>query len=154
MAYPATTKTLDTWVADVDKIAANLKNIAQIQTAKSNAGQLNMDDIRRFFDQLVQAANFFDSVKTVPGVADFLKTQKQNAVADPLAEFVEMRKQVIATLDWMRANIPNDSFGGKTYTLGFEFPADNSTPSSSLTFTAPQTAGYRAALGKLISTIG
>lgn len=154
MAYPASTKTLGQWLDGVDQMAVNLKSAAQLQSSLSSAGNLDMDHIRRFFDQLVQANNFFISAGAVTGIAAYVNTEKQGQVADAAAEFVAMRAQVVATLDWLRTNVPQGSFGGTDYKLAFNFPAGNVTPSSTLKFTAGQTAGYRTALAALIATIG
>jgi len=155
MPYPANTKTLQTWVQDVDKQAALIKSAAQQQHAQSLAGTLNMDFVRRFFDLLVQTNVFFVSAATVTGIANYLNTEKQGTVADPVAEFTSMRNAVVATLDWLRTNVPAGDFGTPTvsYKLAFNFPTGNVTPSSPLTFTAAQTAGYRTVLTTLIGTI-
>lgn len=156
MAYPASTKTLQAWVQEVDRQAALIKNAAQLQRDQSAAGTLNMDNVRRFFDLLVQTNVFFASTVGVAGLANYVNTEKQGTVADPAAEFVAMRNAVVATLDWLRANVPAGNFGNPSvsYKLAFNFPAGNVTPSSPLTFTAAQTSGYRTALDSLLATIG
>lgn len=156
MAYPASTKTLQVWVMEVDQKAALLKSAAQLQRSQSAAGTLNMDNVRRFFDQLVQANVFFASTIGVTGLSDYLNSEKQGAVADPAAEFVMMRNAVVGTLDWLRANVPAGNFGSPSvsYKLAFNFPTGNVTPSAALVFTAAQTAGYRTVLDSLIATIG
>lgn len=153
MAYPAATKTLQTWVQDVDSIAVRLKVAAQEQRTLSLASTLNIDHIRRFFDVLVQANVFFIAAAAVTGIAAYLTSQKQNQVADPVAEFTAMRNAVVGTLDWLRANVPQSNSGGTDYKLGFAFPTGNITASSPITFTAAQTATYRTQLDTLIATI-
>jgi hypothetical protein len=154
MAYPASTKTLQQWVADVDRAAAGLKSAAQIQFDKSNAGTLNMDDVRRFFDQLVQANVLFTAAATVTGIGTYLNSEKQGTVADPVAEFTTMRNAVVGTLNWLRTNVPQGAFNSVNYKLAFLFPADNTTVSSSMPFTAANTTGYRTVLTTLMGTIG
>lgn len=156
MAYPASTKTLQKWVQEVDEKASLLKSAAQQQHGLSAGGQLNMDMIRRFFDLLVSVNNFFIAAGAVTGIAAYVTAEKQDQVADPAAEFVAMRAAIVATLDWLRTNVPADDFGNPavSYKLGFNFPAGNTTPSAALTFTAAQTAGYRTQLTTLIATIG
>lgn len=154
MAYPASTKTLQAWVQEVDQKAILLKSAAQQQHALSLAGTLNMDFVRRFFDLLVQTNVFFTTVSAVDGIGPYVTAEKQDAVADPVAEFTAMRNAVVSTLDWLRTNVPQDAFGGQNYKLAFLFPAGNVTPSSALTFSAAATAGYRTVLTTLIGTIG
>lgn len=156
MAYPASTKTLRQWLDDVDQQCNLLKNSAQNQRAMSLAGTLDMDWLRRFFDLLVQSNVFFGQAAAVAGLPSYVQAQKQGASgsANPVAEFTAMRAQVVATLDWLRSNVPQGAFGGSNYKLAFAFPADNVTPSAALTFTAGQTAGYRTVLDALIATIG
>lgn len=154
MAYPASTKTMQAWVAEVDEKAAFLKSAAQQQSSLSSGNSLNMDHVRRFFDVLVQMNVLFTLAAAVPGIAAYVTSQKQNAVADPVAEFQAMQAAVVGTLDWLRTNVPGGDFGGTSYKLAFNFPTGNTTPSSALTFTAAQTAGYRTQLTALIATIG
>ena len=153
MAYPATTKTLQTWVQDVDKQASILKNATQQQFNFSAAGQLDMDLLRRYYDLLKQSHVFFTSAAAVTGIGTYLNDEKQGTVSDPVAEFVAMQAAVAHVIAWLNTNVPEDTFSGTVYKLGFVFPADNTTPSSSLVFTAAQTAGYRTELTALLGTI-
>lgn len=153
MAYPASTKTLQTWVAEVDQRATMLRRESQRQHDASAAGTLGMDAVRRFFDLLVQVNVFFTQASAVAGIGPYLNGEKQGSVANAVAEFTAMRNAVVATLDWLRANVPQAAFGGGTYKLAFVFPAGNTAPSSSLVFTAAQTAGYRTVLAALIGTV-
>ena len=154
MSYPASTRTLQAWVAEVDRQASVLKSVAGQQRALSQASNLDMDSVRRFFDLLVQSNVFFGQAAAVAGIAAYLNSEKQGTVADPVAEFTTMRNAVTGTLDWLRANVPQGAFGGSDYKLAFAFPADNTTPSSALKFTAAQTSGYVTVLNTLLSTIG
>ena len=154
MAYPASTKTLQTWVQDVDRQASLLKQAAQQQHALSLAGTLNTDFVRRFYDLLKQTHVFFTTAAAVDGIGAYVTAEKQGIVANPVAEFQAMQAAVAATISWLNTNVPQGSFGGNNYKLGWTFPADNTTPSAPLTFTAAQTAGYRTELSALIATIG
>lgn len=154
VAYPASTKTLAVWLAEIDQKASLLKSQAEQQHAFSNAGQLNMDMIRRFYDLLKSVHVFFTTVAQVDGIAAYATNEKQDEVANPVAEFQAMQAAIANTISWLNSNVPQGAFGGSNYKLGFVFPADNVTPSSSLTFTAVQTAGYRTVLAALINTIG
>jgi len=153
MAYPASTKTHAVWVEEIDRRATLLKTSAQEQHSLSLAGGLDMNFIRRFFDVLVSVNTYFGTAEAVTGLAEYLNSQKQGQVADPVAEFDAMQVQVIATLDWLRANVPQAVFGGTAYKLAFTFPVDNVTPSAPLVFTSGQTAAYRTVLTALIATI-
>jgi hypothetical protein len=154
MAYPASTRTLQQWVAEVDRQAGGIKAAAQQQHDRSNAGTLNMDEVRRFFDYLVQTNVLFTQASAVTGIGTYLNTEKQGTVADPVAEFTGMRNAVVATLNWLRTNVPQGAFNSQNYKLAFLFPTDNVTQSSPLVFTAAQTAGYRTVLTTLIGTVG
>ena len=154
MAYPASTKTLQQWVSEVDQRAQAIKAAAQRQHDASAAATLNMEEVRRFYDQLVATNNLFIAAAAVPGIATYLNDEKQGAVSDPLAEFTTMRNAVVGALNWLRTNVPQGVFRSLSWKLGYSFPADNTTPSSVLTFTAAETAGYRTVLITLIGTIG
>lgn len=153
MAYPASKKNLADWLAQTDSHFSQLKNAAQIQVDQSLAGTLDMDYIRRFFDVLVQVNNFCNTVKAVPGIAAYVTAQKQSAVADLVAEFNSVQNAVVATLVWLRANLPASNVAGVPYANYLFLPTDNVTPSSALKFSAAQTASYRTALANLIDTI-
>lgn len=154
MPYPASTKTLQTWVQQVDKQALVLANAAQQQHTFSAAGQLSMDLVMRFYNVLKQTHALFTAAAAVSGIAQFLKDQKEDQSLDPVAEFNAMTAQVEAAIDWLNANTPQGSFSGDDYKLAYVFPADYTTPASSLTFTAGQTATYRTVLTALMATIG
>lgn len=153
MAYPASTKTLQRWLQEVDSRAESLKQRASAQKASSSANSLTILDVRTFCDFLIETNVLFTEAEAVPGIAAYLNTEKQGTVADPVAEFVAMRNAVVATLNWLRTNVPQGSFGGTDYKLGFNFPASNTVKTTPLTFTAAQTAGYRTVLDSLIATV-
>ena len=153
MAYPASTKTLQTWVQEIDHQCTLLKGVAQQQKAASQAGTLDVASIVRFFDLLVQSNNFFTQVAGVSGIANYAKTEKGDDNLNPVTEFQAMQAEVVDTLTWIRTNLPSDTFGGKTYALGYELPANNTSPSVILTFTPAQSATYRTQLDALIATI-
>ena len=152
MAYPASQKTLSDWVEEVDRVATNLKSAAQQQHDRSNAGLLSMDDVVRFFNQLVQANVTFIAAEGVSGIGTYLTSEKQGG--NPVAEFTTMRNAVVGTLNWLRTNVPQGTFRSLNWKLGYSFPTDNVTPASALVFTAAETAGYRTALTTLIGTVG
>jgi hypothetical protein len=155
--YPASTKTLQTWVALVDQKAVQVKAAAQTQSTLSSANNLTAEHVRLFTDLLIEANNLFIAASAVPGIAAYLNTEKQGTVADPVAEFTAMRSAVVATLDWLRANVPGGSFigadGNLAYKHGFHIPTNNTSPTVLLRFTAAQTAGYRTQLTALVATI-
>lgn len=154
MAYPASTRTLQDWVESVDQRATTLKSEAQNQFNAAAAGTLNIDTVRRFYDFLKSTHVFFTTVSGVTGIGPFVTTQKQNAVADPVAEFTAMLNAVKATIDWLHTNLPTGTFSATTYVLGWRTVVDYTSPAITLTFTAGQTATYRTALTALIATIG
>lgn len=154
MAYPASTKTLNSWVEEVDQMASNLKSSAQRQHDRSAAGTLDISMVARFFDELVAANNLFVAVASVTGIADHVKTQKGDSELNPVTEFNTMASAVISTLDWIRTNAPSDTFSSSTYYLAYALPTGNTTKSSLLTFTSGQTSTYRTVLNALIATIG
>ena len=154
MAYPASTQNLQDWMAAIDQKAIVVKNEANNQSAASSAGTLNMDMVRRFYDLLKAVNVFYTSAASVTGLANFIITQKQNATADPLGDFTTMQNAIKGTIDWLNTNVPSGTFNSTTYKLGWVFPVDYTTPVSTLTFTALQTAGYRTVLTTLIATIG
>lgn len=157
MAYPASRKPLYKWLEDVDAKCMLLKSQAQQQSTFSSAGTLTMDMVRRFYDLLKSTYVFCAEAAAVPGIGNYVTTQKQNAVADPVTEFQNMKAQIAATISWLNTNVPQGEFpanSGNEYKLGYLFPADNTTASSSLIYTAAETAGYRTVLANLIATIG
>lgn len=154
MAYPAAAKTLQKWVVEIDEKLLSLKATAQHQKQIAQAGSLSMDYVQRFFDMLVSANVFLLSAAAVTGLPAYINTEKGNATADPVADITACRNSIVATLTWLRANVPTGTFGSLTYRLAYIFPADNQTAASMLTFTASQAAGYVTALDSLIATIG
>lgn len=154
MAYPASTQTLDAWLSKVDSVASSLKFSAQRLHTRSAAGTADMELIRRFFDELVDANNLFIAVAAVPGIVQYAKDQKEDPSLNPVTEFNAMAAEVVTTLDWIRTNAPSDNFGGSSYYLTFDLPTGNTTRSSVLTFTAAQTTALRTQLDALIATIG
>lgn len=153
MAYPASTKTLRQWLEEIDSRVAALKTVAQNQRSWAAAGTLNMDQVRQFFDYLVQTNVFFAAASSVPGLKAYINAEKQGQTTEPLDELAAVKQQVIATLDWLRDNVPQDAFGGGTYKLAYAFPADNVSYATPLTFAANQTGGYRAVLNTLLATV-
>jgi hypothetical protein len=153
MAYPASTQTLQTWLQEIDQVSNKLKKIAEGQFVTSQSGSLTADAIRKFFDLCVKANVFFTEVAAVPGIAAYLTAEKQDTVADPVAEFQAMQSEIVDTLDWIRANMPTGSFNSGNYLLSHTLPVGNTATSVALTFTVPQTDGYRTQLTNLIGTI-
>ena len=153
MACPASTKTLRSWLDEIDQKAAVLKQQSQAQFDVSLAGNLDMDQVRRYFDTLVSYNVFFNSAGVVPGLASYVNAEKQGQVADAAAQFVVMQAALVAVLDWLRANVPSAVFGSGTYKLAYTFPIGNTTVSTPLKYTAAETANYRTVLTTLIATI-
>lgn len=153
MTYPLTTKTLRTRMTDLEATVTLVLTSAQQQKAFSQAGQLNMDMVRRFFDVLVKGNNDFLAAAGVSGLAAFIAAEKGVTTQQVTDAFTSIRNAIIATLDWLRATNINGTFGGQSYKLAFFFPTDNTTPTTALTFTAGQTATYVTALDSLIATI-
>lgn len=153
MAYPVTTVTLQKWTDDIDTKLLSLQSITTNAKTRSSAGQLNMDDIRRYFDFLVNINNFLLAAVAVSGLPAFLDTAKGGTVPDAVAAITAIQNQIIATLDWLRANVPEGAFGGSQYKLSFAFPTNNTSESVPLTFTAAQTSDFRTALDGLLGTM-
>jgi hypothetical protein len=145
MAYPASTRTLAAWVADVDQKASLLKSTAQQQKSLAAAGQLNTDHVRRFYDLLKSVHVFFTTASGVAGIAQYAKDEKGNQSLDPVAEFQAMQAEIADTITIIN---------GFSANLIYTWPANNTTPSSPTTFTAGATVNYRNQLDALIATIG
>lgn len=154
MTYPLSATTLRDRHKNLEATMTLVLTTAQQQKSFSQAGQLNMDMVRRFFDVLVKGNNDILAAAGVSGLADYIATEKGVTSASVTQAFTDIRNAIIATLNWLRTNVPTGTFGGTTYRQAFFFPTDNTTPSSALTFTAGQTAGYVTALDSLLATFG
>lgn len=154
MVYPLATKTLRTRMTELEATVTLVQTTAQQQKSLSQSGQLNMDMVRRFFDVLVKGNNDIIAAAAVSGLADFISTEKGVTSASVTQAFTDIRNAIIATLDWLRTNVPTGTFVGTTYRQAFFFPTDNTSYATALTFTAGQTAGYVTALNTLLATFG
>ena len=154
MTYPLTAKTLRDRMRDLEATMTLVQTTSQQQKGFSQAGQLNMDMVRRYFDVLVKGNNDILAASAVSGLADFIAAEKGTTAAAITQAYTDIRNAIIATLNWLRTNVPTGTFSGTTYRQAFFFPTDNTTPSSALTFTAGQTAGYVTALDSLLATFG
>ena len=110
MTYPASDKTLDTWVADVDRQAMLVKSAAENQKTLSSAGTLNVDYVARFYNLLVETNNLFVAVAAVSGIAQYVKDQKGDQTLNPVTEFQAMATEVVSVLGTIRTLLPNDTF--------------------------------------------
>lgn len=153
MAYPLSTKSLRQWFEQMESQMSQLKTQAQAQHASALAGTLKMDAILAFYNLLKASHVFFTQVVAVPGIGAYIKSQKQDAVADPVAEALSVQAAVVNAIGWLNTNTPESVFSGQVYKLAYRFPADNTTPASLLAFTAAQTSVYRTQLTALIATI-
>lgn len=154
MTYPLAAKTLRTRMTELEATVTLVQTTSQQQKAFSQAGTLNMDMVRRFFDVLVKGNNDILAAAAVSGLADFIATEKGVTSASVTQAFTDIRNAIIATLNWLRTNVPTGTFGGTTYRQSFFFPTDNTSFATALTFTSGQTAGYVTALDSLLATFG
>ena len=153
MAYPLSTKSLRQWFEQMESQMSQIKVQAQAQNTASAAGTLSMASVFAFYNLLKASHIFFTQAAAVPGIGAYIKSQKQDVVADPVAEAQGVQSAVANAITWLNTNTPEGTFGVQTYKLAYRFPADNTTAASLLTFTAGQTAGYRTQLTALIATI-
>jgi len=86
----------------------------------------------------------------VPGLAEYAKTQYDDAALDIAAEYTAMRDAAIALRDWIHTNMPADAGSGAV--LLESLNADGSL--SPLTVSSAASAGFRTEADAFIATIG
>lgn len=145
MAYPASSKTLAVWLAEIDQKASLLKSASEQQKTFAASSQLNTDMVRRYYDLLKAVHSFFTQAAAVTGIGQYAKDEKGDQGLNPVTEFQAMQAAIVTVRTWIQ---------GQTANLVFVWPDDDTTPSSAATFTAAQTATYRTQLDALIATIG
>lgn len=152
MTYPLSTISLRDRHKNLEATMTLVQTAAQQQKAFSQSGQLNMDMVRRFFDVLVKGNTDIIAAAAVSGLADFIATEKGVTSASVTQAFTDIRNAIIATLNWLRTNVPTGTFGGTTYRQTVFFPTDNTSYATALTFTSGQTTTYVTALDSLLAT--
>jgi hypothetical protein len=145
MAYKATSEPQQKWIDRIDKQAVTLKQQAQQQRDFAAAGQLMPEMIIRFFDVLIQTNNLITTAAAVSGLSGYIKAEKRDEMADPIAEIQAMQKAATDCADWIRTNYPDKA--------PYSFPVGNETPAAPNFFTASQTVGYRSLLDNIIATV-
>jgi hypothetical protein len=89
----------------------------------------------------------FDEARTIPGLVDYVRAQKNAPSLDVVAEFSSMLAAMDGVVSWIIANFPKDAGGFLLReTWGVSGPVDR-------IFAPAQTAGLRTQLASLIATI-
>ena len=111
------------------------------------ADVVSANAVEQIMNNLKSSIEIWDSVSSLPGMAQFAKDQENNQNYDVVAEFTAMRSKAAACADWVRDNFPKS--GGfiqkQTYEADWSITVRQFTPG--------QTTGLQTALADLIAAI-
>lgn len=138
MSFPASTKTLHDWVADVRSRALKIKAKAASLRTASAAGPINRSLLRGFQRDLYDAKQLFDAAAAVPGILAFAQEQLQ-AGGLLVSDFTAMSAGCDTLRDWIHQNFPTANPSGAE----LMFVVDANGFYTELTFTTAQTADFR-----------
>ncbi len=111
------------------------------------AGNVSANAVIQIMTNFKSSIEVWDSVSSLPGIAQYTRDQYDNQAYDVVAEFVAMRTQAVAVRDWVITNFPASG--------GF-IQKDTLQADGAITvrqFTPAQTTGLQTALADLIAAI-
>ena len=108
MAFKATDQSaqLANALSGVMSIARGVKVRTQGLRDVSAAGPIPARDIATYMDTLTRASEGLDTLKVVPGLAQYAKDQYTDPGYDIAAEFLAMQNAVATTVGWVTVNLP------------------------------------------------
>jgi len=111
------------------------------------AGNVSANAVIQIMTNIKSSIEVWDSVSSLPGIAQYTRDQYDNQAYDVVAEFLAMRTQAVAVRDWVITNFPSSG--------GF-IQKDTLEADGAITvrqFTPAQTTGLQIALADLIAAI-
>lgn len=112
------------------------------------AGNVSANAVIQIMSNMKSSIELWDSVSSVPGIAQFAKDQQDDPAYDVVGEFLVMRTEAVATRDWVIANFPKSA--------GNFIEKDTLEADGAITvrqFTPAQTTGLQTVLADLIAAI-
>lgn len=132
---------------DIDRRAIDVDGYCQRARDALAARNVTSTEIFDLFIRLKQDRAAFEAAKSVSGIADYARAQKNSETLDVVTEFTAMLAAIDNVTAWISTNFPKDANGyllAKTW--GDAGPVDR-------TFTPTATAGLRTVLDALLATI-
>ncbi len=127
--------------------------VKQFATGARNAliaGAVSANAVIQIMTNLKSSIEVWDSVSALSGIAQFAKDQEDDQTYDVVAEFLAMRTEAVAAVNWVFNNFPKDTTS-PNYILKDILAPDGSI--SVRQFTPAQTTGLQTALTDLIAAI-
>ena len=146
MAFKASTSIAAKGYVEAKVLASSLKNLSQNINNQMAVGNVSGNLIIEYFSQLIYNKNRFTGISQIPKIADYAKTQEDDATYDVIAEFNNMLVVINETIDWIVANFP--SVGGY-----IKKDIIDSTGLTVRQFTPVETAGLRIKITNIINAI-
>lgn len=129
--------------------AIRVKSFATQARAALLAGSVSANAVIQIMTNLKSSIEVWDSVSSLPGIAQYARDQEDDQTYDVVAEFLAMRTQAVAARDWVITNFPKSA--------GDFIEKDTLEADGAITvrqFTPAQTTGLQVALADLIASIG
>lgn len=149
MVFPSAQLLLSEGLRDSQHIAIQLKVYAIKTNTVMAAGSVSANVVLNVMSNMKDAIIKWNTVRQLPGMAQYAKDQFNNQNIDIVAEFTTMREAAIEVRDWVIATFPK-SAGGFIERVTLESDGSITTRS----FTPIVTAPLRTRLDVLIATIG
>lgn len=148
MAFKATdgAAQLSNALAVVMSLARQVRTMTSRLRDQSAAGSVIVVDIAEYMDELMRMTGELSALKTTPGLAQYAKDQFSDQTYDIAAEFLAMQNAMVATVDWIAANLPSDG----RWLLMHEIMGKRLVQR---TLSSAETAGLRTKLDVLIAAI-
>lgn len=149
MAFPSLSNTKAPALAlhQIQSAAEWIKTNAGALRDESALGNIRADRLMKFPGLLYSYRQQIAEAATTPGIGQYAKDQFNNQAFDIVAEYNAMVSAIDNTIAWITTNFPNSGGDLRVYT----FDANGNLVSKE--WTPAQTAGLRAQIDALVSTI-
>jgi len=127
--------------------------VKQFATSARNAlvaGTVSANAVIQIMTNLKSSIEVWDSVSALSGIAQFAKDQEDDQAYNVVAEFLAMRTEAVAAVDWVYNNFPKDN-NAPNYIIKDILETDGAITVRQ--FTPAQTTGLQTALADLIAAI-
>lgn len=148
MAFRATNIAPADGYATVKRAASQLKVNLEDYGAQTLVDGADYHRLLAIYSLMYNANAQFDTLKVIPGMADYAKEAENDPTYDVVAEFASLQTAIASALAWLDANVPLTGRTLKSMTDQIEA----TTPVSD-TFTVGQTAGLRTEMAAVVAEI-
>ena len=114
------------------------------------AGNVSANAVIQIMTNLKSSVEVWDTVSSLPGMAQYAKDQEDDQTYNVVAEFLAMRSAAVSCIDWVFDNFPKDN-NQPNYIIKDILETDGSI--TVRTFSTAQTVGLQTALAALIATV-